>query len=423
MDYSRFLKSGFITLNLLSVIFLGGCSTQAPSNVVTINSASWTATPTEVQLVRSLVEEFEKRHPNIRVKHDVVTGDYASKIMTQLAGGGAPDAFWADMTFIRPLVSKNAIADLTPYINTDKVDTDDFYPSLLEPFVVENHFYGLPNDACTLALFYNKDLFDKAHLSYPDDKWTWDDLLKAAIKLTIVKDKSEVVDQWGIILPRRPDFWFEFIYQNGGRVFEEKDPNKLLLTQPPALEAMKFYTDVALKYHASPSHGQASDLDISKGFQLGKAAMMISGWWDMVDTDKNAPKLRYGVVPLPKHEFRATVNLATATVMSKGTKHPKETWEFIKFMTGKEGQIVRCKSGMAGPSRKSVAADPYFNGKNNEKVFIDGFDYGKAFYGNYTNLIIDEFGRAYERILLGQQSVDQAFQEANQNYEKRKNAN
>lgn len=405
------------------IINLISCSTKSPienENVVTISSASWTATITEMQLIKSLVAEFEKRNPTIKVKYEIISGDYMSKILTQLAGGGAPDCFWADMTFIRPLVAKNAIADLTPFIQADKIDVSDFYPSLLEPFTVDGKYYGLPNDACTLALFYNKDMFDKAGVAYPNENWTWDDLVAAAQKLTIDSNKDGIIDQWGIVLPRRPDFYFPIIYANNGRVFKENDPDQILLTQPAAIEAMQYYADIALKHHASPSHGQASDLDIAKGFHMGKIAMMVSGWWDMVDTEKNAPNLKYDVAPLPKKKVRGTVNLATATVMKKNTLHPKETWEFIKFMTGTEGQLVRCKSGMAGPSRKSVANDPFFNGKKKEMVFIEGFEYGKGFYGNYTNLIIDEFGRAYERVLLGKQSVEQAFKEAEKNFEKRK---
>ena len=77
---------------------------------------------------------------------------------------------------------------------------------------------------------------------------------------------------------------------------------------------------------------------------------------------------------------------------------------------------------MAGPSRKSVAQNPYFKGKEKDNVFINGFEYGRAFYGNYTNIVMDEFGRAYDRVLLGQQTVDKAFHEAEQNYEQRKKA-
>jgi ABC-type glycerol-3-phosphate transport system substrate-binding protein len=53
-------------------------------------------------------------------------------------------------------------------------------------------------------------------------------------------------------------------------------------------------------------------------------------------------------------------------------------------------------------------------------VLINGFAYGRSNYGDYTDLANDELGRAYDRILLGQQSVAQAFKEANQNYDKRR---
>jgi len=147
--------------------------------------------------------------------------------------------------------------------------------------------------------------------------------------------------------------------------------------------------------------------------------MFFGGWWDMADIDKYAPNLKYGITPLPKYKKRGTHIFTTATVMNGKAKHPKETWEFIKFMTGKEGQIVRCKLNMAGPSRKSVAAAPEFAGWTRERIFIDGFEYGKTFYGEYIGIADDEFGQAIARVMLGQDKLEPALKKAIANYYKR----
>jgi multiple sugar transport system substrate-binding protein len=93
MKILKLIQMSVLTVCILVLILGISCSPQQNSKIVTITSASWAATPTEAQLIHSLVAEFEKRHPNIKVKYDIITRDYGSKILTQLAGGNAPESF------------------------------------------------------------------------------------------------------------------------------------------------------------------------------------------------------------------------------------------------------------------------------------------------------------------------------------------
>ena len=87
---------GLIVFVLIQIIPSGCTKPPEETATVTITSAGWSATPSDIQLMKSLITEFEKENPGIRVKHETVTGDYWSKILTQLAGGNLPDAFWSD---------------------------------------------------------------------------------------------------------------------------------------------------------------------------------------------------------------------------------------------------------------------------------------------------------------------------------------
>ena len=60
---------------------------------------------------------------------------------------------------------------------------DKFYDSVWDTMVYKDDVYGLRIPSNNLALFYNKELFEKAGLEEPKD-WTWDDLREAAKKLT-----------------------------------------------------------------------------------------------------------------------------------------------------------------------------------------------------------------------------------------------
>ena len=101
--------------------------------------------------------------------------------------------------------------------------------------------YGIPRDFDTIALYYNKDLFDKAGVEYPTADWTWDDLRAAAEKLTV--KEGDNTTQWGT--PRRMNGqqnWYNLIWQNEGEILNE-DQTEALLDEAATCEALQFAGD------------------------------------------------------------------------------------------------------------------------------------------------------------------------------------
>jgi multiple sugar transport system substrate-binding protein len=83
----------------------------------------------------------------------------------------------------------------------------------------------LPYDGGTYALAYNKDLFDKAQIKYPDDTWTWDNYVQVAARLTVDGNGRRANDngfdprqiqQYGS-QTLRGNYWY-WIWSNGGDI-------------------------------------------------------------------------------------------------------------------------------------------------------------------------------------------------------------
>ena len=111
--------------------------------------------------------------------------------------------------------------------------------------------YGLPRDFDTIALFFNKDLFDAAGVDYPDDTWTWE--FRAAAEKLTNKDKGI----WGAGMQTSwQENYYNFIWQNGGRLLNE-DRTKCVVDEPAACEAFdypnRFFTDELTPSIASSS--------------------------------------------------------------------------------------------------------------------------------------------------------------------------
>src|SRR5690606_3342619 len=99
-----------------------------------------------------------------------------------------------------------------PFVEaSEAIGPETFYPAALDAFAYDGVQYGLPITFSTVMLFYNEELFDAAGLSYPDDTWTWDDVLEAAEAITDPQNRV-----WGIYQPVQ--FWefYKTAAQAGG---------------------------------------------------------------------------------------------------------------------------------------------------------------------------------------------------------------
>lgn len=127
---------------------------------------------------------------------------------------------------------------------SDIVEKDKFSEISLSNAMGSNGtLYAVPKDKDTVGLVYNKEMFDAAGVAYPDESWTWDDLVSASEKIYAATGKYVYMayadDQLG--------YW-NFVYQAGGYILNE-DKTKAGFTQPATEKAMKFYIGLQQNPH------------------------------------------------------------------------------------------------------------------------------------------------------------------------------
>jgi len=141
--------------------------------------------------------------------------------------------------------------------------------SALAPMRVKNRLLALPASGGSLALVYNKRLFDEAGLAYPSENWTTDDFLSAAKTLSSGEVK-------GITVPLKWSYWLlPFLSGFGGPLFDNETP---LFASASHAEGLDFYLDLDRVYGvAAPS---SSPEVMTTTFQRERAAMVIDGVWN-----------------------------------------------------------------------------------------------------------------------------------------------
>ncbi len=367
-------------LILLLAVLLSGCSKpkQEPG-IVTLKLIMW-GKQDELTFYNNALEEFYKDHPNIRVEIELIPWSRMfDKLLISTAGGRSPDVSRVDSTYFTPCAAKGLLECLDPYIENDPTfDIEDFYPESLEGWgMYKGKVYGLPSDVDIYAMYYNKTMFDKYGIPYPDETWNWDTFLAAAKKLTRDLDGNGKLDQWGCV----PDIWWQdYVWQNGGDILN-KDCTRCALDRPEAYEALQWMSDLRTKHRVAPTAADAADIGPQKLFTNGQIGMLISGSWAAaLIFHKEIKTFDYDVAPIPKGKRRAAFMGGAAFSVLKGSKHKKEAWELVKFMTSPTFQRHYAKTQHIIPSRRSVAesgAYLYLDDKpRNKQAFIDAIKYG-----------------------------------------------
>ncbi|GAH46580.1 unnamed protein product, partial [marine sediment metagenome] len=296
----------------------------------------------------ALIEAFQKEHPSVQIKPIFIVSGYAQKLLTMIAGGDTPDLMIVGPLMMVDFVSKGILLNLQPYIDKDKefqCFKDDIHPGSLEGSKYKGIYYSVPFWTNSLVLFYNKDLFDKEGLKYPDESWDWDKLLSEGKRLTKDINDDGKIDQYGFFgsfsLSDTSGGLYQYIRRNGGRLFNE-DMTKCLIDSPESIEAIRWCFDLINKYKITPSPfaGDERLRDYEQAFLSGRVVMTISGRWSIPWFNK--AKFNWSCAPQPKGKVEFKPSGVTLLGVYSKTKYPEECWEFLKFMMGKESQEIVC---------------------------------------------------------------------------------
>jgi multiple sugar transport system substrate-binding protein len=226
-----------------------------------------------------------------------------------------------------------------------------FVETVSSDVVINNKIYGLPLSVDTLAMYYNRDLFNNAGIVSPAMYWN-KDFFKNINKLTR-QDLKRGILQSGVALggskniSRASDILAALMIQNGATMISdngivvfnkipESDQNK---GYNPGKEALRFYVDFSnpTKESYSWNEEQKNALDM---FISGNLAIMFGYAYDLETIKTQAPKLNFSIAKFPQIEGTPPTNTNFANywieVVSKKSKYQNEAWDFLQFLTSEE---------------------------------------------------------------------------------------
>ena len=307
--------------------------------------------------LEEIMAHFTKE-TGIKTKITVVRwADYWTAMEAAAQGGSLPDVFWMHSNESERYMSNGMLLDLTDYIKNSEVIQKENYPTdIWSLYGYEGKDYAVPKDIDTIALWYNKKMFDEAGLAYPTADWTWDDLTESARKL-----KKPDGSQYGFCLKPNNDQagYYNMILDRGGYILND-DKTKSGYDDPKSIEAMQIL-ETWIKEDLIPSAETMSENSEDVLFQSGKVAMITQGSWMIAAHKKNDFSLANAdCVELPKDKVtgrRVSIYNGLGWAAAANTKHKEEAWKLIEYMGSEKAQRKQAELGITMSAYKGTSQE------------------------------------------------------------------
>ena len=325
---------------IISVFLLCGCTKKETGTV--IEFASW-GSKSEVEILKPILSDFEKENPDIKVEFMHIPQNYFQKIHLLFASNTAPDVIFINNLYLPVYANAGVLEPLD-------LSSNQFYGQAIEALSFKGVLYAIPRDVSNLVIYYNKDIFDKKHIPYPSQDWTFSEFLNTAENLT---DKNT----FGISFEEDPLFYLPYLMSNGGGILPDE------INKQESQNALNFYADLRKKYHVAPRKSDSASATMAQMFLQGRLGMYLSGRW-MVPKIREEAVFDWDITKFPKGTKGSIVQLdASGWAVSKSSKHKKEALKLVEFLSSKQSIEKFVKSGLIVPAREDVG---------NSKIFLDG---------------------------------------------------
>jgi multiple sugar transport system substrate-binding protein len=332
-------------------------------------------TGAEAKAFASLVAEYDKAHPGVKVSSLYVNNDLTlQKVQTAVAGGNPPDIAYLYGSWAPNVAKIPSVVTLTNVVKQPGVDWNDFWVGERDVATVNGRVIGVPALVDNLAVVYNKALFAKAHLAPPSPDWTWPQFVADAQKLT---DSS--IKQYGTayVTPGTEDtvwHWEALLWEAGGGILNSSD-TKAAFNSPAGLASLDTLRTMAVTDHSM--YLDPTDSAYANLFNSGHIGMLVTGPWDL----SAFPNVHYGVQVMPSYPGTGGGHQTISgpdnwVIFNNGASRVSTAEKFVLWLTAPaQVKYFSLRTGDL-PTRASVADAPGFDAAMNKSLpgvstFID----------------------------------------------------
>ncbi len=368
----------------------------------------------EPQAWESIVSKYHSTYPEAEVKYVQFDEEvYEDRLIDALAAGQGPDIFMFHNTWLPK--HGNKIVPASPQHITF-ASVRELFPQVVEQdFVSGEQVYSLPMYVDTLALIYNRDIFDAKGIAVPPK--TWDEFKTAVLKtrgLTAGRLSRSGASIGGTTasVKNAPDILALLMMQYGAQMVSA-DFSHATFSTNEAADAVKFYAQFANP--KSPYYTWSDSFKESReSFADEQVAMLLGYATDIPDITAINPSVKYGIKPVPQVAGTdRPVNFANywGLAVSAWTPHRDRAWDFVVMATTEDENARKYVTATGKPPALRFLKEEY---EDNIKlgVFVNQTLTARSWAQADRAATRDIFDAMIKSVVTGQLSIDQALRQA-----------
>lgn len=415
---SKLLTMWVAVIILMSVLFTACSSTketlQYDSKLESNSSLKILAYTDKKRFKERYVDLFNSKYPNVNVTVINYVEENFEKIMEQ----EKPDVLVLGTEEYKEVVQENKLFDLDTLLSNDRFKLDGVDPKIIKYMreMGKGKLYGLPPYFQSQAIYYNKDLFDKYSIPYPQDQMTWDEIIQLAKRFPVEDGVS------GFYMQNLYTFASEIAWSQYVNPVNEQEM-KVTLNTDSYREIFEMALDASnSKAAIFPDIDQ---FEVYDPFITGQSAMTLDYYYyinnkiNRAQEEKgNQLELNWDLVSAPVNESSRDMSpyfsINEIFTVSSEAEQKQAAWEFVKFVNSEEFARAKSRSDhfvpparteyIYNPEGKRMEAFYTLNPDINRKL-IDYHTFPDRFYTNITGIIDSEL----RAVTVGAKTLDEAI--------------
>jgi len=360
--------------------------------------------PWQQEAVEAVVHRFEASNPGVRVRVDVrPNGEIRNALYSGESKADLLQLFNGDLA---DGSRDGLLLDLRTWIESSDIEAL-FHPSIMQFVRTGGRIAALPLSATMKGVFYNKQWFDKAGVPYPENGWTWNNFLEAALQL-----QRENVSPGEKRCAARISFHREYIgllLMTAGTDWTSPDRTQAsgYTNSPKSIEAITWAADLVRKHEVAVATQEYFKNDDILGNETG----MILDYFVMLHEIQPILKDDLGVVGLPHFWNGNRINelWICGFGISSRTKHPELAWRLLQELTCSSNELTRIVTQGSIAPLTSVYAEVGHDRNPHRNVVLSEMAFGSelplAAGSDYYNLLDEHVNPALGRIVFEGASV------------------
>lgn len=364
----------------------------------------------EERVFLDAVNSFRDAHPDIPLEVNYVRYlELVTQFITAAQGGEAPDLIRFNHDHLGEIGHVRVgglpvLEDLRPHLTPE--ERRRFDPRTMQSMRYESALLAIPAMQSCLSLIYNRDIFDRQGMAYPNDRWTTDDMVRTAETLS-------AGDVYGLAIPIKWGYWWTpFQTGYGGSLFNSQ--NVPSLDSGRSAEALSFVLSLEQEHQVTPPGMHPESMKTA--FVQGRAAMVIDGpwnWGSYLDAGINLGQAMLPVVSETGLRMAPLLNFHGWSVATDSL-HKPEAVKLALWLTSAPVQLQSARVTQSLPTLQSLLEGPEIQ----EDEVLAGFmrqarECVPAPTLRATGLVYEPIETALSLVYQGEISADEALAEAN----------